>query len=82
MSSLAAVEGQPNLRPVAVLGAALDLGQGRRGVDMGPSAIRYAGLAARLGELGVRVVGLGNGDAAVAEPGRRRRLRGMRFLPQ
>ena len=34
--------------PVAVIGAALDLGQGRRGVDMGPSAIRYAGLAERL----------------------------------
>ena len=31
-------------RPVAVIGAALDLGAGRRGVDMGPSAIRYAGL--------------------------------------
>ncbi len=31
---------------VAVLGAALDLGQGRRGVDMGPSAIRYADLPA------------------------------------
>src|SRR5436190_2848227 len=32
-------------KPVAVIGAALDLGAGRRGVDMGPSAIRYAGLA-------------------------------------
>ncbi|MBV8599816.1 MAG: arginase family protein, partial [Actinobacteria bacterium] len=28
--------------PVAVIGAPLDLGAGRRGVDMGPSAIRYA----------------------------------------
>ena len=33
---------------MAVIGAGLDLGAGRRGVDMGPSAIRYAGLAARL----------------------------------
>jgi arginase family enzyme len=33
---------------VAVLGAALDLGTARRGVDMGPSAIRYSGLAERL----------------------------------
>jgi arginase len=31
-------------REVAVIGAPLDLGAGRRGVDMGPSAIRYAGL--------------------------------------
>ena len=38
---------------VAVIGAALDLGAGRRGVDMGPSAIRYAGLAERLAELGL-----------------------------
>ncbi|MDX6571005.1 MAG: arginase [Gaiellales bacterium] len=44
---------------VAVLGAALDLGQGRRGVDMGPSAIRYAGLVGRLTELGVAVRDLG-----------------------
>ena len=44
---------------VAVLGAALDLGQGRRGVDMGPSAIRYADLVGRLTELGVDVHDLG-----------------------
>ena len=31
------------LKPVAIIGAGLDLGAGRRGVDMGPSAIRYAG---------------------------------------
>ena len=42
-------------RPVAVIGAGLDLGAGRRGVDMGPSAIRYAGLAARLEEIGREV---------------------------
>ena len=35
-------------KTLAVIGAALDLGQGRRGVDMGPSAIRYAGLEERL----------------------------------
>jgi arginase len=46
-------------RTIAVLGAALDLGQGRRGVDMGPSAIRYAGLVGRLAELGLGVHDLG-----------------------
>ena len=41
---------------VTVIGAPLDLGAGRRGVDMGPSAIRYAGLRTHLEEkLGVRV---------------------------
>src|SRR3954462_4661287 len=53
--------------PVAVIGAALDLGSGRRGVDMGPSAIRYAGLDARLTQLGVAVVDRGNVGTAVAE---------------
>jgi arginase len=37
---------------VHVLGVPMDLGSGRRGVDMGPSAIRIAGVAARLTELG------------------------------
>ena len=42
-------------RPVAIIGAGLDLGAGRRGVDMGPSAIRYAELEARIRELGHEV---------------------------
>jgi len=54
-------------RKVAVIGAALDLGAGRRGVDMGPSAIRYAGLAARIADLGHEYVDLGNVETAVAE---------------
>jgi arginase len=53
--------------PVAVIGAALDLGAGRRGVDMGPSAIRYAELAARIRRLGRECVDLGNVQTAVAE---------------
>ena len=50
-----------------MIGAPLDLGQGRRGVDMGPSAIRYAGLYARLAEIGRRVEDWGNVESAVAE---------------
>jgi arginase len=53
-------------RTVAVIGAPLDLGQGRRGVDMGPSAIRYAGLADRLRALGYDVIDRGN--VAAPEP--------------
>ena len=46
--------------PVAIIGAPLDLGQERRGVDMGPSAIRYAGLEERLAGIGVDVSDRGN----------------------
>ena len=57
-----------NARPeIAVIGATLDLGQGRRGVDMGPSAIRYAGLEERLVGLGYVVRDEGNVETAVAE---------------
>ena len=52
---------------MAVIGASLDLGAGRRGVDMGPSAIRYAGLAARIEELGRTCIDLGNVQTPVAE---------------
>ena len=47
---------------VHVLGVPMDLGSGRRGVDMGPSAIRIAGLEDRLRELGHEVVDEGDLD--------------------
>jgi arginase len=55
-------------REVAVIGAPLDLGAGRRGVDMGPSAIRYAELHQQLTDkLGVRVTDAGNVISPVVE---------------
>jgi arginase len=45
---------------IAIIGAPLDLGQGRRGVDMGPSAIRVANLNKRLESLGYYADDLGN----------------------
>jgi arginase len=54
-------------RRVALIGAALDLGQARRGVDMGPSAMRYAGLEERLAAIGCAVRDCGNVEAAVRE---------------
>jgi arginase len=54
-------------RKVAIIGAPLDLGSGRRGVDMGPSAIRYAGLDDRLGGLGLACADWGNVETAVVE---------------
>jgi arginase len=52
---------------VAILGAPLDLGAARRGVDMGPSAIRYAGLAERLTGIGIEAVDHGNVAAELPE---------------
>src|SRR6202451_2823387 len=54
-------------RSVAIIGAPLDLGAGRRGVDMGPSAVRVAGLGRRLAVLGYDVTDLGNIAAAQPE---------------
>ena len=47
-------------RPVHVIGVPLDLGAGRRGVDMGPSAIRIAGLDAHVAALGWTIVDEGD----------------------
>jgi arginase len=58
---------QETQQPVAVIGAGLDLGAGRRGVDMGPSAIRYAGLDDRIADLGRRCEDWGDVETAVAE---------------
>ncbi len=44
-----------NSKDIRVFGVPMDLGQRRRGVDMGPSALRYAGLDSRLRALGYRV---------------------------
>ncbi|HET8527773.1 MAG TPA: arginase [Gaiellaceae bacterium] len=71
-----------SVQHVAVVGAPLDLGQGRRGVDMGPSAIRYAELAEQLRDkLGIRVDDLGNVPAPVAEEHDELDER-ARYLPQ
>ena len=45
---------------IAVIGAPMDLGAGRRGVDMGPSALRVAGLNQKLAEIGYTAEDLGN----------------------
>ena len=45
---------------IAILGVPLDLGASRRGVDMGPSALRLAGLNAKLASIGYAIEDLGN----------------------
>ena len=43
-------------RPIVeIIGVPMDLGGNRRGVDMGPSGIRYGGLVAKLSDVGFRV---------------------------
>jgi arginase len=56
-----------SIRKIRVLGVPLDMGASRRGVDMGPSAMRVAGLEARLEALGHQVTDGGNIRVEIAE---------------
>jgi len=62
---------------IAIIGAPMDLGAGRRGVDMGPSAIRVANIHSRIASLGYKVEDLGNVAVEQAEsaPSGQRRAR-------
>ena len=55
------------MKPVHIIGVPLDLGGGRRGVDMGPSALRIAGIGDQLTALGRTVVDKGDLPAPIAE---------------
>jgi arginase len=54
-------------RRIKIVGIPMDLGQNRRGVDMGPSSIRYARLQSALEELGHNVSDLGNIGVPIPE---------------
>jgi arginase len=53
---------------ISIIGVPMDLGQSRRGVDMGPSAIRYAGVVERLEKLNYEIHDLG--DIEIGRPGK------------
>ena len=55
------------MRGVHIIGVSLDLGGNRRGVDMGPSAFRIAGLGERIAALGIPVVDEGDLVAPIPE---------------
>jgi arginase len=55
------------MRAIHIIGVPLDLGAGRRGVDMGPSAVRIAGLDDRIAALGYDVIDLGDLDTPIPE---------------
>lgn len=54
-------------RNIRIIGVPIDLGQSKRGVDLGPGALRYAGLAEKLLATGHRVSDSGNLEVAVRE---------------
>ncbi len=68
-------------REVAILGVPLDLGAGRRGTDMGPSAVRIAGLHDQLQRLGFRWEDLGDLEIPAVETLRVRDPR-AKYLPE
>ena len=55
------------MKPVHIIGVPLDLGAGRRGVDMGPSALRIAGIGDQIAALGCTVVDKGDLPAPIPE---------------
>jgi arginase len=55
------------MEKIRIIGVPLDLGQAQRGVDLGPGALRYAGISARLGSLGYEVEDFGNIEVPVRD---------------
>jgi arginase len=55
------------MKSLSIIGVPLDLGSGRRGVDMGPSAVRVADLNGRLASLGYPVFDAGDVPVSIAE---------------
>lgn len=68
------------MRTIRIIGAPMDLGTTRRGVDMGPFAMRYADLRERLEDLGHTVEDRGNIEVPFREDADRGAQRGARFL--
>jgi arginase len=55
------------VKSIRIIGVPLDLGQAQRGVDLGPGALRYAGISARLAGLGYDVEDVGNVEVPVRD---------------
>ncbi|ODA42159.1 arginase [Desulfosporosinus sp. BG] len=70
-----------NKKVIQIIGVPIDLGAGRRGVDMGPSAIRYAGLNERLQRLGWDIEDHGNLEVPVPET-REIKDKRLKYLPE
>ena len=60
-------EGTWQGKRIRIIGVPVDLGQTQRGVDLGPGALRYAGISGRLGGLGYQVEDTGNIEVPVRD---------------
>lgn len=65
---------------ISIVGVPMDLGADRRGVDMGPSAIRYAGIVARLEQMGLNIED--KGDISVNRPHRYMETENHKYLDE
>src|SRR5689334_16490015 len=65
---------------VRIIGVPMDLGASRRGVDMGPSAVRYTDLRDRIEKLGHAVEDIGNVPVPFREDAAKGAQRGARYL--
>ncbi|HZG80607.1 MAG TPA: arginase [Brevibacillus sp.] len=65
---------------ISIVGVPMDLGADRRGVDMGPSAIRYAGIVARLEQMGLNIED--RGDISVNRPHRYMETENHKYLDE
>ncbi|MFC4620493.1 arginase [Camelliibacillus cellulosilyticus] len=63
---------------ISIIGVPMDLGQSRRGVDMGPSAMRYAGLIERLESIGYEIEDCG--DITIGRPEKQSGKPGLKNL--
>lgn len=68
-------------KKIGLVGFPMDLGADRRGVDMGPSAIRYANLEEKLEHLGYEVTDFGDIDIQISETQRIKNTN-LKYLPE
>ena len=68
------------MKKVTLIGVPLDLGAGRRGVDMGPSALRVAEINSRIAELGYSVEDTGNIVVPMIQMDRTHKHKNLRYL--
>jgi arginase len=69
-------------KKIRIIGVPTDLGASRRGVDMGPSALRVANIGTRLAKLGHEVEDTGNITVAVREAIVKPQANGIKYLPE
>ncbi len=68
-------------KKIGLIGFPMDLGADRRGVDMGPSAIRYANLEEKLERLGYNITDFGDIDIQISETQKIKNTK-LKYLPE